>query len=328
MEERVASENIREYKEDFQKVREEISKIIVGQKSVIDNLIVGLVSNGNILVEAVPGLAKTLIIRALATATGCEFKRIQFTVDLLPTDITGVTSYHKTKGFYIIKGPIFANFVLADEINRAPPKTQSALLEAMGERQVTIGRTTFKVPNPFFVMATQNPIESAGTYALPEAQLDRFLFKLSIDYPNSEEEGLILDSNINIRTYESFGLKAAITPERIIRMQEDAKRVYMDDKIKKYIVELTSATRHPEKYGIETGKYIEYGSSPRNSINLYIASKAKALLEGKNFVTPQHVKKVAEDVMRHRIILNYEGVAESISTNSIIKEILSKIPVP
>ncbi len=328
MEDRVSPEKIREYAKDFESVRKELEKIIVGQKDVINNLLVGLVSNGHILVEAVPGLAKTLIIRALATVTGCQFKRIQFTVDLLPTDITGVTSYHKAKGFYIIKGPIFANFVLADEINRAPPKTQSALLEAMGERQVTIGRTTFKVPNPFFVMATQNPIESAGTYALPEAQLDRFLFKVFINYPNNEEENLILDRNINTKTFDSFGLKAVIKPERILEMQADAKRMYLDDKIKNYIVELTNATRHPEKYGIELGKYIEYGSSPRNSINMYIAAKAKALIEGKPYVTPQHVKKVAEDVMRHRIILNYEGVAEAISTSSIVKEILSKVPVP
>jgi MoxR-like ATPase len=260
--------------------------------------------------------------------TGCDFKRIQFTVDLLPTDITGITAYNEKKGFYTVKGPIFANFILADEINRAPPKTQSALLEAMGERQVTIGTNTFRLPEPFFVMATQNPIETAGTYTLPEAQLDRFLFKLFIDYPDMKDEQLILNQNINLKTFESFGLKSVITPKRLVEMQNNVKKVYLGDRIEKYVVELTNATRHPEKYGIKLGKYIEWGASPRNSINLFIAAKGRAVLEGKGFVTPNHVKRVACDVMRHRIILNYEGMAESIKTDTIVKEILSKVPVP
>jgi MoxR-like ATPase len=328
MEGRVDSKIIEHYGKDLQAIRDEMSKIVVGQTSVIDNMLVGLLANGHILMEAIPGLAKTLIIRAMARVTGCEFKRVQFTVDLLPTDITGITAYNAQKGFYTVKGPIFANFILADEINRSPPKTQSALLEAMGEHQVTIGKNTHKLPEPFFVMATQNPIETAGTYTLPEAQLDRFLFKLFVDYPGLKEEQLILNRNINLRSFDSFGLKPIITPKRLMEMQANVKKVYLGEKIERYVVELTNATRHPEKYGLTLGKYIEWGASPRNSINLFIAAKARAVLEGKSFVTPNHVKKIAADVMRHRIILNYEGLAESIKTDSIIKEILSKVPVP
>jgi len=326
--ERLDAKLIAQYSGELQTIRDEVSKVIVGQRSVIDNMLVGFMANGHILVEGIPGLAKTLLIRAVATVSGCDFKRIQFTVDLLPTDITGITAYQQQKGFYTLKGPIFANFILADEINRAPPKVQSALLEAMAERQVTIGKVTYPLPDPFLVMATQNPIETAGTYSLPEAQVDRFLFKLFIDYPNMDEEQRILNTNINLRKYEDFGLRAVTSPERIRRMQEDVKRVYVGDDIEKYVVRLTNATRHPEKYGISLGKYIQWGASPRNSINLFIASKARALLEGKGYVTPQHVKRVAHDVMRHRIILNYEGMAESVKTDSIINEILSKVPVP
>lgn len=328
MEDRVDSKVVEHYGKDLQAIRDEMSKIVVGQTSVIDNMLVGLLANGHILMEAIPGLAKTLMIRAMAKVTGCEFKRVQFTVDLLPTDITGITAYNAQKGFYTVKGPIFANFILADEINRSPPKTQSALLEAMGEHQVTIGTNTFKLPEPFFVMATQNPIETAGTYTLPEAQLDRFLFKLFVDYPDLKEEQLILNRNINLKSFDSFGLKPIITPKKLMEMQANVKKVYLGEKIERYVVELTNATRHPEKYGLTLGKYIEWGASPRNSINLFIAAKARAVLEGKSFVTPNHVKKIAADVMRHRIILNYEGMAESIKTDSIIKEILSKVPVP
>jgi len=319
---------IAEHKEKLDKVSKEISKLIVGQKDVINGLFLGLLSNGHVLVEGVPGIAKTLLIRTLAKATGCDFKRIQFTVDLLPTDITGITAYHKDKGFYVVKGPIFTNFILADEINRAPPKTQSALLEAMGERQVTIGKETFQLPNPFFVMATQNPIESAGTYPLPEAQIDRFLLKLYMGYPSSEEEMKILKQNINLYKFEDFGIKAVITPQDIIKMQEDVKKIYVNPKVEKYCVNIVDATRNPKKYDIKLGKYIELGSSPRASIGLYIVSKANALLHGKNFVIPDFVKEIAHPVLRHRIILNYEGVAEGIKTDDIIKEILEKVPVP
>jgi MoxR-like ATPase len=322
-------EKIREYQNDLKAIREEVSKVVVGQEDVVNGLLIGLLSNGNILVEGIPGIAKTLVIRALAMAVGGKFSRIQFTVDLLPTDITGITAYHKDKGFYIIKGPVFANFLLTDEVNRAPPKTQSALLEAMGEKQVTIGKTTFPMMDPFFVLATQNPIETAGTYPLPEAQIDRFLLKLYMFYPNPEEEQKILKQNIALKKFEDFGLKPVIQLEKITEMQEATKKIYLSKKIEQYIVKLVDATRKPKKYGIKLGeKYIQWGGSPRASIGLYITSKADALLHGKNYVDPQNIKRVAHDIMRHRILLNYEGMAEGITTDSIISEILSKIPVP
>jgi MoxR-like ATPase len=316
------------HRESLEKTREEISKLIVGQKEVIDGIFLGLLCNGHVLVEGVPGIAKTLLIRAIAKATGCDFKRIQFTVDLLPTDITGITAYNKDKGFYIVKGPVFTNFILADEINRAPPKTQSALLEAMGERQVTIGKETFILPEPFFVMATQNPIESAGTYSLPEAQIDRFLLKLYMTYPTGEEEMKILKKNINLYKFDEFGIKSAISPQDILKMQDDTKKIYMNQKVEQYCVNIVDATRNPKKYGIKLGRYIEIGSSPRASIGLFITSKANTLLHGKNFVIPDFVKEIAPFILRHRLILNYEGMAEGISTDDIVKEILEKVPIP
>jgi MoxR-like ATPase len=321
------NEEVTIYGRKLDAIRKEIKKVIVGQDRVVDGLLIGLVSNGHILVEGVPGIAKTLIVRTLAEVTGCKFNRIQFTVDLLPTDITGITAYSKEKGFYVVKGPIFSNFVLADEINRAPPKVQSALLEAMGERQVTIGKETFQLPSPFFVMATQNPIESAGTYPLPEAQTDRFLLKLLMFYPNTSEEKDILKQNISLNKFEDFGLNPVILPEEILEMQQIVKQVYVDKNVEEYIVRIVDATRNSAKYGISLGKYIEWGSSPRGSINLYLASKAKALIEGKNFVNPQFVKEIAHDVLRHRIILNYEGMAENIKIDDIITEVLSKVPL-
>lgn len=313
---------------DLDKIRKEVGKVVVGQDKALNGLLRALLANGHVLVEGIPGIAKTLLIKALSITTGCNIKRIQFTVDLLPTDIVGITTYHEKKGFYTIKGPIFANFVIADEINRAPPKTQSALLEAMQERQTTIGRETFPMMTPFFVMATQNPIETAGVYPLPEAQVDRFLFWMSMHYPNKEEEEGILKKNLELKKFADFNLKPVITPKRIIELQEYAKQVYTSNAIEKYIVEIVHATRHPEKYGIKMGKYLEWGGSPRASIGLYIASKTDALLEGSNFVTPQNVKNVAYDVLRHRLILNYEGEAENVKPDQIISEILSKIPVP
>jgi len=321
------NEEVTIYGRKLDAIRKEIKKVIVGQDRVVDGLLIGLVSNGHILVEGVPGIAKTLIVRTLAEVTGCKFNRIQFTVDLLPTDITGITAYSKEKGFYVVKGPIFSNFVLADEINRAPPKVQSALLEAMGERQVTIGKETFQLPSPFFVMATQNPIESAGTYPLPEAQTDRFLLKLLMFYPNTSEEKDILKQNISLNKFEDFGLNPVILPEEILEMQQIVKQVYVDKNVEEYIVRIVDATRNSAKYGISLGKYIEWGSSPRGSINLYLASKAKALIEGKNFVNPQFVKEIAHDVLIHRIILNYEGMAENIKIDDIITEVLSKVPL-
>jgi len=316
------------YRDKLEKVKREIGKVVVGQEKIIDGLFLAVLSNGHILVEGVPGIAKTLLIRALASVTGGTFSRIQFTVDLLPTDITGITIYQKEKGFSVEKGPIFANFILADEINRAPPKVQSALLEAMAEHQVTIGKQTFTLPNPFFVMATQNPIETAGTYPLPEAQIDRFLLKLYMEYPSANEEIKILKQNINLYKFEEFGLRKVLQPGEIIKMQNDVKKIYMSKKIEEYCIRLVDATRNPKKYNIELGKYVEWGASPRASIGLYIVSKANALLHGKNFVIPDFVKEIAHPILRHRIILNYEGLAEGVKTDDIVKEILDKVPIP
>ena len=325
--EKEIQERVKKHQRKLNIVKNEISKAVVGQPKIIDALLRAIISNGHVLVEGVPGLAKTLIIRAFASVTDCGFNRIQFTADLLPTDIIGITTYDKKKGFYVLKGPVFHNFILADEINRAPPKVQSALLEAMQEKQVTIGRETFPLPNPFFVLATQNPIESLGTYPLPEAQIDRFMFKLFIDYPLMEEEQLILEQNITLRKFKDFELKSVISPEEILNLQKDVREIYLNKKIEGYILRLVDATRHPDKYDIKLGEYVEWGASPRASIGLYIASKAQALLTGKTFVTPHDVKQVAHDVLRHRIILSYEGQANSVSVDDIIDEILSKAPL-
>lgn len=323
------TKKILSYAELLDKVRKEISKTVVGQKEVIDGLLMGVLCNGHVLVEGVPGIAKTLIVRTLSIVTGGEFSRIQFTADLLPTDVTGLTIYdEKIKKFKVVKGPVFANFLLADEINRSAPKTQSALLEAMQEKEVTIGVTTYKLPSPFFVMATQNPIEQGGVYALPEAQIDRFLFKILINYPSTEDELEILEKNMTLRLFESYRLNPAITPSKIIKMQSEVKKVYMSKDIASYIVNIIDATRYPSKYNINLGKYIGYGSSPRASIGLFIASKASAFMKKCSYVLPEHVKEVAPHVLRHRILLNYEGQAENINTDDIIKEILQKVKVP
>ncbi|MGV8086240.1 MAG: AAA family ATPase [Candidatus Woesearchaeota archaeon] len=319
---------IKKYQKYFSEIKAELGKVIVGQDDIIDSMILAILCNGHVLVEGVPGIAKTLTVKTLATITNSQFSRIQFTPDLLPTDIIGITTYEEGRGFYSVKGPVFANFVLADEINRAPPKVQSALLEAMQERQVTIGKESFALPNPFFVMATQNPIESLGTYKLPEAQIDRFLFKLEMKYPTIEQELKIMHQNSTLKKFEEFDLQAIFTTEQILQAQQDIKKIYMDKKVEKYIVSLVEATRNPEKYNITTGKYIEYGTSPRSTIALYITSKAYALLKGQSFVTPSHVKAIAHNVLRHRILLNYEGQADEISTDKIIDEILKRVPVP
>lgn len=309
-------------------MKKEISKAVIGQESVVNSLLVALLSKGHVLLEGIPGIAKTLLLRTIARTTGCNFSRIQFTVDLLPTDITGITAYSPQKGFYVVKGPIFANFVLADEINRAPPKSQGALLEAMQEYQSTIGKQTFPMMQPFFVMATQNPIETAGVYPLPEAQIDRFLFKVNMHYPKKEEEQIVLRQNITLRKFEDYNIKPILTPKKLIEMQEYVKKIHLNEDIEKYIIDIVSATRDPEKYGIDLGKYIEWGGSPRASIGLFIAAKAYALIQRKRFVTPQHVKEIAYPVLRHRLLLNYEGLADEIKSDQIISEILSKVPVP
>ncbi|MCX6711407.1 MAG: MoxR family ATPase [Candidatus Woesearchaeota archaeon] len=310
------------------RIKEEIAKVIVGQEDVVDGFMRALMANGHVLIEGVPGLAKTLMIKSLAKAIGCDFSRVQFTPDLLPTDIIGITAYDKQKGFYVVKGPIFSNLVLADEINRAPPKVQSALLECMQERQATIGNQTFPMKQPFFVMATQNPLENLGTYPLPEAQMDRFMFKLNIGYPTLDNEEEILKKNISTRTFESFPLKAVTSPSKILTIQNDVQKIYIDKKIEKYIVKIVDATRHPDTYKITLGKYIEWGASPRASIGIFISAKAQALMSGKTFVIPEYVKKVVPDVLRHRLIINYEGQAEGITPNKVISEVLEKIEVP
>lgn len=321
-------EGVKKYSVVLDNIKKEMSKSVVGQHEIIKGLLRALLANGHVLVEGVPGIAKTLIIRSLAKTIGCKHSRIQFTVDLLPTDITGITVYDETKGFYTMKGPIFSSFILADEINRAPAKTQSALIEAMQERQVTIGNETFKLEAPFFVMATQNPLETEGTYALPEAQIDRFLFKLLMDYPDHSDEKKIITTNTNLKTFDDFGINKILEPNKLIEMQNFVKKIYLKDELKDYIVDIVEATRNPKKYGISLSKYIEWGASPRASINLFIASKAESLISGSHFVTPQHIKTVAYDVLRHRIILNYEGRAERIKADDVIQEILSKIKVP
>lgn len=320
-------EDIAKVQRNFAEVRTELKKILVGQDQIVTHLLEALVAKGHVLVEGVPGIGKTLLLRMLATVTGCQFSRIQFTPDLLPTDILGITTYEEGKGFYTIKGPVFANFVLADEINRSPPKVQSALLEAMQEYQVTIGKETFFLPLPFFVMATQNPIEQVGTYKLPEAQIDRFLFKLVMEYPSLEEEQQILRSNITIRKYDDFDIKPVLAPDTLIKIQNIMMRIRLNEKVEKYIVHLVDATRHPQKYNIEQGRYIGFGGSPRLSIGLCIAAKAHALVAGRHAVTPQDVKDITHNVMRHRIILNFEGEAEGIKTDDIIIEILKKVPI-
>ena len=318
---------IRLYTLLFESLRKEIGNIVVGQKKVIDTIILALACNGHCLVEGVPGIGKTLTIRAMSKIMGCDYSRIQFTPDLLPSDIIGITAYEEKRGFYTIKGPIFSNFILADEINRAPPKVQSALLEGMQERQVTIGKETFPLPTPFFVMATQNPVENLGTYTLPEAQVDRFLFKIKMDYPDITEESEILRQNITIFNFDDFSIKPVLDAKRIMHLQTFVKHIYLDKKVEDYIVRIIDCTRNHAKYDVKLGQYIQYGASPRGTIALFIASKAKALLQGREYVTPHDVKEVAHITLRHRIILNYEGQAEEIDVDSIIDEILSSVPI-
>ncbi len=305
----------------------EINKVIVGQKHMVERLLIGLLGKGHILLEGVPGLAKTLAINSLSKAVKGSFSRIQFTPDLLPADVVGTMIYNiKQNEFSIKKGPIFANFVLADEINRAPAKVQSALLEAMQEKQVTIGDKTFKLSLPFLVMATQNPVEQEGTYPLPEAQVDRFMLKTVIDYPNFEEEQEIVRSNIN----DSFGdIKPVVSVKEIIKAQNSVKSVYMDDKIEKYILDLIFATRYPEKFGLEElQSFINFGASPRGSINLASASKCYAFIKRRGYVIPEDVRAVVLDVLRHRVGLTYEAEAENITSEDVINKIVNKVEVP
>jgi MoxR-like ATPase len=315
---------IKKCAEDIKKIKKEMGRVILGQEEVVEGLILGLLCNSHVLVEGVPGIAKTLAIRALAAASGCEVKRVQFTVDMLPTDITGLTTYTPEKGFEVIKGPIFANFIIGDEINRAPPKTQSALIEGMQEKQVTIGRERYPLPSPFFVMATENPIESAGVYPLPEAQIDRFLFKLLMGYPEEDTERRVMETNMTIKRFEDFKLKPVVNPNDIVRMQEIVKRVYLGESIKSYILAIVRKTRSKD---FKNAEFISYGSSPRASIGLFIASKARALMLGRNYVLPEDVKHVVFKVLRHRLILTYKATIQKISPDDIVKEILNSVRV-
>ncbi len=306
----------------------ETSRTIVGQEHMLERLLVGLLTKGHVLLEGLPGLAKTLAIKTLSSATNAQFSRIQFTPDLLPADIVGTMIYNPSlNDFSVKKGPVFANFVLADEINRAPAKVQSALLEAMQERQVTIGTNTFKLEEPFLVLATQNPIEQEGTYPLPEAQVDRFMLKVKIDYPNQEEEREIIRRNLNV---EGFGkVKQAVSLEEIMTARSTVRKVYMDEKIEQYILDIVFATRTPEKFGLEKLKpLISFGGSPRASINLALASKAIAFLNRRGYVTPDDVRNICYDVLRHRIGITYEAEAENITQEDIIKQILNAVEVP
>jgi len=305
----------------------EMNKVIVGQKDMIERLLIGLLGKGHILLEGVPGLAKTLAINTLAKAVKGSFSRIQFTPDLLPADVVGTMIYNmKDNQFNIKKGPIFANFVLADEINRAPAKVQSALLEAMQERQVTIGDETFKLAPPFLVMATQNPVEQEGTYPLPEAQVDRFMLKTVIDYPKMDEEQLIMRQNM---TGDYSQVNAVVSIEEIVRAQQTVREVYMDEKIEKYILDLIFATRYPEKYGLsELKDLINFGASPRGSINLATAAKCYAFIKRRGYVIPEDVRAVVHDVLRHRIGITYEAEAENITSEDIINKIVNTVQVP
>ncbi len=305
----------------------EVGKVIVGQKYMVERLMVGLLSNGHLLLEGVPGLAKTLSIKTLAAAIQAKFQRIQFTPDLLPADVIGTMIFNQKNGeFTVRKGPIFANFILADEINRAPAKVQSALLEAMQERQVTIGEGTFKLDEPFLVLATQNPIEQEGTYPLPEAQVDRFMLKIRIDYPNRDEERVIMRQNIMDSRPE---VKAVVSPHDILKARSVVQEVYMDEKIERYILDIVFATRTPKDFKLDKlTPLINYGASPRASINLALAAKAYAFIKRRGYVIPEDIRAVCHDVLRHRIAVTYEAEAESVTSEQIVEEILNAIEVP
>lgn len=310
----------------LEKLKKEVEKIIVGQEDIIEKLILSLIVKGHVLLEGVPGLAKTLMIQTLSECIDCSFVRMQFTPDLLPADITGTKIYnHKDMSFTTLKGPIFANFVLADEVNRAPPKVQSALLEAMQEKQVSIQGETYRLQRPFLVMATQNPIESEGTYKLPEAQVDRFVFKVIIKHPNKNEEIEIINRFTEGTTPTSSTIMSA---KKIIEIQDFNTKIYADEKIKQYVSELVDATRNPSAYQIDAEDYIEYGASPRASLWLILAGKAHAMLHGRGYVTPEDIQAIAYETLRHRILLTYEAEAEEISSDQLIKQILDRVKVP
>lgn len=327
MEETVSSELKREHQEKIKKVFQEVGKVVVGQNYMINRLLIGLFTQGHILLEGVPGLAKTLTVNTLSRVLHLDFQRIQFTPDLLPADLIGTMIYNQQKGdFEVKKGPIFANIILADEVNRSPAKVQSALLESMQEKTVTIGETTFNLDRPFLVMATQNPVEQEGTYPLPEAQVDRFMMKVNVDYPTKEQELEIMlrmaDMNFNDE------VSPILSKEDIFAIRNEINQVNISNSLAQYIVELVFATRDPEAYGMpQLSNYIQFGASPRASINLNLAAKAVAFFDERNYVLPEDIKDVALDVMNHRLMLNYEAEADNITTQEILKEILNKVPI-
>jgi MoxR-like ATPase len=324
---REIQEAVREHSSWVNPLRQELGRVIVGQERLLDRLLIALVTNGHVLLEGVPGLAKTLSLKTLAAAINVRFKRLQFTPDMLPADIVGTTIYNPQDGTFRVKhGPIFSNLVLADEINRAPAKVQSALLEGMQEHQVTIGDETFALPDIFLVLATQNPLEHEGTYPLPEAQLDRFMMKVIIDYPNHVEERAILEAMAT--TEPALGVDSVLSEEQILDARRVVNSIYIDDKIKEYIVNLVLATRDPNAAGLDLNGHIEYGASPRATINLTMAARASAFLAGRAYVTPQDVKNLAPDILRHRIGVSYEAEAENITSEDVIQKILATLPVP
>jgi MoxR-like ATPase len=317
----------KEHQDKIKQVFSEVAKVVVGQEYMVNRLLVGLFTNGHILLEGVPGLAKTLTISTVAQVLHLDFARIQFTPDLLPSDLVGTMIYNQKEGkFEVKKGPIFANIVLADEINRSPAKVQSALLEAMQEKQVTIGETTFKLDKPFLVMATQNPVENEGTYPLPEAQIDRFMMKVFVNYPSKEDELEIMRRISNMQF--SYEVNQVLTKEDIFSIRAEVNKVKITESLEKYIVELVTATRKPKEYKLDhEAQYIQFGASPRASINMNLASKAVAFMNGRDYVLPEDIKEIALDVMNHRIILNYEAEADNVKTADIIKVLLSKVPI-
>ena len=325
--EAVAVEKHQEHREKIKQVFSEVSRVVVGQEYMVNRLMIGLFTNGHILLEGVPGLAKTLTVSTLAQVLHLDFQRIQFTPDLLPSDLVGTMIYNQKEGkFEVKKGPIFANIILADEINRSPAKVQSALLESMQEKQVTIGETTFKLDRPFLVMATQNPVDQEGTYPLPEAQVDRFMMKVFVNYPTKEQE-LEVMRRISNMTFD-FKVNTTLTKEEIFSIRDQVNKVKISESLERYIIELVYATRKPLEYKLnEQAQYIQFGASPRASINLNLSAKALAYMEGRDYVLPEDIKEVAPDVMNHRIILNYEAEADNVKTIDIIKAILGKVPI-
>lgn len=312
--------------QNLQTIRDRVGQVVVGQENLIDRLLLALLCNGHVLLEGVPGVAKTLTVNSLAKAIDAKFSRIQFTPDLLPGDLTGTLVYDpRSHTFTPEKGPIFANLLLADEINRAPAKVQSALLEAMQEKQVTLGKETFALPKPFLVLATQNPIEQEGTYALPEAQVDRFMFKLKVGYPTMDEELLVMQRMA--RAEPLLDVETVLSIESLMEMRAELEKVFIDEKVERYILRIVDATRTPANYDLDLGRYLRFGASPRASIYLSLAARGHALMQGRDFATPQDVKDVAHDILRHRMAISYRAEAESITSDDLLDQILAKVPV-